>query len=333
MPVKDQVIHDRYALYCGDACEVLPDLPDESVGFSVFSPPFPELYVYSNDMEDMSNCKNYQDFFTHFAFLIRELHRLTMPGRCVAVHCMDLPLYKRNGDEISLQDFPGDIIRAFKAEDFVHHSPRICIWKDPLVAATRTKAIGLAHKQLCKDSSLSRTGIPDQIVVFRKKGENPVPIRHDRGLTEYYGSRPVPTDLDRFLSPNPESLSRIAGDMAEAQKRNKRSHWIWQQYASPVWFDVRQTRVLPYREARGQDDERHICPLQLDTIERCVELWSGKGDTVLSPFAGVGSEVYVAVKNGRKGIGVELKPSYYRQMKRNVRQALREGLTTNGRSE
>jgi DNA modification methylase len=314
MKVKNQKLTRRFALYNGDCCEVLPDLPDESVGFSVFSPPFADLYSYSDDERDMSNAASYEEFFEHFGFLIGQLERLIMPGRVVAVHCCDLPTFKSNGDPIGIKDFSGDIIRAFLGQGFIFHS-RHCIWKDPLIAAVRTKAIGLAHKQVVKDSSLIRTGIPDYIVCFRKPGENPRPIENRNALTEYHGSRSVPTNLDRFIG-------------HEDARTNKRSHWIWQQYASPVWFDVRQTRVLKFREAKGKDDEKHICPLQLDTIERCVSLWSAKGDTVLSPYMGVGSEVYVAVKNRRKAIGVELKTSYYRQALKNLESLRnRKGLT------
>lgn len=318
MAVKAKRITKRFALYQGDCCEVLPELPDESVGFSIFSPPFADLYSYSDSHKDMSNVKDYGEFFEHFDFLVEQLERLMMPGRVVAVHCMDLPTFKSKGEEIGQVDFSGDIIRAFTKQGFIYQS-RHCIWKDPLEAAFRTKAIGLAHKQIVKDSTMCRTGIPDYIVAFRKPGENSKPVRNENGLTEYYGKRPIPNDLSRWEG--------FDGD----QKVNKRSHWIWQQYASPVWFDIRQTRVLPFRDAKDGDDEKHICPLQLDTIERCMVLWSTKDDVVLTPFMGVGSEVYVAVKNGRKAVGIELKPNYYRQALRNLqslRKSKTEGLLT-----
>lgn len=299
MNVISQKITKAFALYCGDCCEVLPGIPDESVGFSVFSPPFVSLYAYTDDECDMGNSDSPEKFFDHFTFLVEQLHRVLLPGRVVAVHCMDLPTFKRNGDDIGLYDFPSDVVRCFRKCGFVYHS-RFCIWKDPLIAAVRTKAIGLAHKQVVKDSSMIRTGIPDYILAFRKKGENPKPIEHRNALTEYVGAREIPRELSRFVG-------------HENVKTNKRSQWIWQQYASPVWFDIRQTEVLPFREAREEDDQKHICPLQLDVIERCMVLWSAKGDVVLTPFMGVGSEVYVAVKNKRKAIGVELKESYYRQ--------------------
>jgi len=314
MGIKHQVVKKHCALYNADCCEVMPSLPDESVDFVIFSPPFGDLYSYSDDLEDMSNAESYDQFFDHFSFLIGELYRVLTPGRIVAVHCMDLPIFKRDGGMIGLREFPDDIVKAFKNVGFAYHSHHV-IWKDPLIAATRTKAIGLAHKQLVKDSSVVRAGIPDEIVAFRKPGENPKPIQHPNSLTIYHGSRSIPKNLDRFIT-------------EENPKLNKRSHWIWQQYASPVWFDINQTEVLPYRKGRDKDDTKHICPLQLQVIERCMLLWSREGDTVLTPFMGVGSEVFVAVQRRRKAIGIELKTSYYRQAVRNVKQARK--LSKNG---
>jgi DNA modification methylase len=299
--IENQTITDRYTLYNGDCCEILPNIPDESVGFSIFSPPFSSLYSYSDDDRDMGNSKDHKEFFQHFSFLIQHLKRVLMPGRVIAVHCMDLPTFKNSGEEIGLYDFSGDVIRAFKKQGLVFHS-RHCIWKDPLIAAVRSHSIQLAHKQIVKDSSMVATGVPDYLLAFRKHGENLKPIEHPEGLTDYYGARDIP----RNLATN------------EDQRKNKRSHWIWQKYASPVWDDIRQTRVLPFSDAKDEDDQKHICPLQLDTIERCMELWSAKDDVVLSPFSGVGSEVFVAVKNGRRAIGIELKRSYYRQAIRNL---------------
>jgi DNA modification methylase len=302
----DQFVAENYAIYCGDCCEVLPKLPAESIGLSVFSPPFSSLYTYSDDNRDMGNARSHDEFFDHFGFLVDELERLMIPGRVVAVHCMDLPTYKRNGEDIGLYDFSGDVIRLFISKGFVFHS-RHCIWKDPLFAATRTKAIGLAHKQIVKDSSACRMGIPDYLLAFRKKGENPDPVANPNGLTSYHGKRTIPN---------------LPTDVV--QGKNRRSQWIWQKYASPVWDDIRQTKVLNFRAARDSDDEKHICPLQLDVIERCVQLWSKESDTVLTPFMGVGSEIYVAVKNGRKGIGVELKRSYFKQAQKNIELASRQ---------
>lgn len=305
MAVTSQKITDQFAIYHADCCEVLPDLPDESIGLSVFSPPFPDLYCYSDSSRDMGNARTYDQFFTHFQFLIDQLQRLMIPGRVVAVHCMDLPLHKRNEGHVAMRDFPGDLVRAFQVAGFLYHC-RVCIWKDPLLAAVRTKAIGLAHKQIVKDSTACRVGIADSLLVFRKRGENPTPCGNPRGLKVYYGSTPMPKDLERFAD-------------HDDPKTNKRSHWIWQQYASPVWMDIRQTRTLPFREGRDGDDMKHICPLQRDVVARCLTLWSAKGDTVLTPFMGVGTEVYEAVRMGRRGIGVELKKSYYRQSLRNLR--------------
>ena len=248
---EKQVVTKRYALYQGDCVKVIKGIPDDSVGLVIYSPPFVSLYSYSDETADMSNSRTYDEFFEHYGYLIRELHRVTMPGRIVAAHCMELPTFKRNGEEIGLQDFPGDIIRAFQKEGFVYHA-RFCLWKDPLVAATRTKAIGLAHKQIVKDSAMCRTGIPDYVLAFRKRGENPKPIPHPNGLTAYHGSRLVPSKFDSFLLP-------YGNGQPSDQGKNKRSHWIWQQYASPVWFDIRQTKVLHFRQAKDPDDQRHIC--------------------------------------------------------------------------
>lgn len=310
MAAIDRVEGKDYVLYRGDCCKVVPGLPANSVGMCVHSPPFASLYSYTDSLEDMGNSKTYEEFFAHYGFLVSELQRIMMPGRVVAVHCMDLPTHKSSGEEIGLRDFPGDIIRCYEKFGFIYHS-RHCIWKNPLVAATRTKALGLAHKQLVKDSAISRMGIADTLLAFRKKGENPKPIPHSKGLTEYHGSNPPSASLDRYLN-------------HEDTKTNKRSHAIWQAYASPVWMDIRQTRTLQHTSAKDPDDEKHVAPLQLDVIERCMTLWSAPGDVVLSPFLGIGSEIYVAVKNGRKGVGVELKPRYFRLAVKNVEAAVRK---------
>jgi len=284
----------NFVAYNGDCCEVVQELPDDSIHLSVFSPPFADLYAYSDSPRDMGNCRNYAEFFEHFAVLIEQLYRVIVPGRICAVHCMDIPSMKERDGVIGVKDFSGDIIRAFQKFGFIYHS-RTMIWKDPLIEATRTKALGLMHKQLCKDSTLSRAGLPDYLLAFRKPGDNPIPVSHPDGLTEYHGSEdPGETGV-------------------------KRSHNIWRAYASPVWMDVRQTHTLNFREARDEKDEKHVCPLQLDTIARAVTLWSNPGEVVLSPFMGVGSEVYGAVKLGRRGIGVELKPSYFRQAVKNLK--------------
>ena len=294
---KAQEITDRYAVYNGDCCEVLQGLPDKSIGMTIFSPPFANLYCYSNSERDLGNSKNYEEFFQHFGVVIRELARVLIPGRMAVVHCIDIPAMKERDGYIGLKDFPGDIIRAFTDAGFIYHS-RHTIWKDPLIEATRTKALGLMHKQLCKDSIMARAGLPDYLLAFRAAGDNAIPIAHPAGLHRYAGSK------------------EISGDGI------KRSHNIWRAYASPVWMDVRQTRVLQHKAAREDEDEKHICPLQMDTIERAVILWSNPNEIVLTPFMGIGSEVVGAVMYGRRGIGIELKESYYRQAVRNINTAI-----------
>lgn len=291
------VLHDDYRIYEGDSCELLRLVEDSSIGLSVFSPPFAELYAYSDDIRDLGNSRNYDEFFRHFEFIVAELARVIMPGRMAAIHCIDIPAMKERDGYIGLKDFPGEIIRCFQKHGFIYHS-RITIWKDPLIEATRTKALGLAHKQLVKDSAMCRVGLPDYVVVMRKLGENPVPVAHPDGLTRFFGSDA------------PEAVGSITD-----------SHRRWRRYASPVWMDIDQSNTLNRVPARGEKDEKHICPLQLDVIERAVELWSAEGDTVLSPFMGIGSEGYVAVRNRRKFIGIELKPEYYAVAVKNLKKA------------
>lgn len=289
-----------FEFHLGDSVELIKNLKDESVGFSIFSPPFASLFTYTNSIRDMGNCRDKGTFFEHFKFLVKDLYRVLMPGRLIAIHCMNLPATIQHDGFIGMHDFRGDLIRLFQSEQFIFHS-EVCIWKDPLVQAVRTKVLTLAHKQVVKDSSRCGQGIPDYIIVMRKPGENPKPITRPKGFKEYIGEN---------VAPN--------GTFDEDQRRNKLSHEIWQRYASPVWFDIRQTRVLNSEIARDEKDEKHVCPLQLDTIERCLELWSAKGDVVLDPFSGIGSTVYSAVNMGRYGIGFELKPSYYRQSVKNM---------------
>lgn len=271
MRCKKQDSGNNFAMYNGDCIEVMRALPDNSIDFSIYSPPFSSLYSYSNSLHDMGNSKSDADFIEHYRYLIREHMRTSKPGRLTAVHCMNIPTSKQNHGYIGLRDFRGDIIRAFQDEGFIFHS-EICIWKCPVVAVTRTKALGLLHKQLKKDSAMSRTGIPDYLVVFRKPGDNPDRVTHTQE------SYPVEE---------------------------------WQKVASPVWMNIKQTRTLRYRDAKEDDDTRHICPLQLDVIERCVKLWSREGDIVLSPFAGIGSEGVVSTLMNRVFIGIELKEAYY----------------------
>ncbi len=281
MSVINQTIQNKYALYRGDCVETLRDLPDSSIGFTIYSPPFSALYTYSDDPRDMGNTSGYDEFFEGYGFLLRELLRVTMPGRLMAVHCMNLPTTKFRDGAIGMRDFRGEIIRACVDAGFIFHS-EIVIWKDPVTAMQRTKALGLLYKQIKKNSAMSRQGIPDTVVVFRKPGDNPEPVTH------------TPDDFPVTL---------------------------WQRYASPVWMDINQSDTLQYRSAREHDDERHICPLQLPVIRRCMKLWSNPGDVVLSPFAGIGSEGVVALEMGRRFVGCELKQSYYNQASKNLEAA------------
>lgn len=303
MAVQDQVITDEYALYNGDCMEVMQDLPDESIHLSVYSPPFAGLYHYSSNERDLSNCTSYDQFFTHYEFVVRQLHRLTMPGRMSAVHCMDVPTGNTGCD--TLMDFPGDIIRLHKRLGF-DYVARYHVWKEPLAVRNRTMTKALAHKSIVEDSSRCTVASADYLLVFRRSGKNPVPVTHPIGLLEYAGSREMPAELLRYKG------------WKGNQIQNRYSHWIWRQYASAFWDDVRITRVLPYRPARDKEDEKHVHPLQLDVIDRALVLWTNPGETVLTPFMGVGSEVYASVRAGRRGIGAELKPSYFRQAVKNL---------------
>jgi DNA modification methylase len=301
--VIDQQITDRWAIYNGDAMEVMPSLPPGSIHLSVYSPPFAGLYQYSSSERDLSNAGSYDAFFTMYEFFVRELHRLTMPGRITAVHCMDVPTGNTGRD--ALTDFPGDIIRLHAAVGF-DYIARHAVWKEPLTVRNRTLTKGLAHRTIVDDSSLCSVASADYLLLFRRRGTNPVPIAHPAGLTEYAGSRPIPPELWKYR-----------GWMGK-QTENRFSHWIWRQYASAFWDDIRLDRVLPYREARDEEDEKHVHPLQLDVIDRVLALRSNPGERVLTPFLGVGSEVYSAVRADRFGIGAELKPSYYRQATKNL---------------
>jgi DNA modification methylase len=307
MNVLDQEITDKYAIYNGDCVEVIASIPDASVHLSLYSPPFCGLFHYSSSERDMSNCRDYDEFFANYEFLVRDLYRVTMPGRLTGVHCMDVP---REGANLNggLIDYPGDIIRLHEKLGF-RYCARYSVWKEPLAVRNRTMSKGLAHRQIVDDSSKCDVAGADYLLMFRKKGENPVPIAHPHGLMNYAGSREVPPELLKFRG------------WKGKQTENRYSHWIWRQYASAFWDDVRLDRVLKYKTARDSEDEKHIHPLQLDVIERAVVLWSNPGETVLTPFMGVGSEVFGAVINGRRGVGIELKPAYYRQAKKNLREA------------
>lgn len=304
MAVIEQTITDRYAAYLGDCMEVMPSLPDESIHLSVYSPPFAGLYQYTSNERDLSNHHDYDDFMTHYGFVVDEIRRLTLPGRITAVHCMDIP-NSNTGRGDTLMDFPGDIIRLHEKHGFGYVA-RYHVWKEPLTVRNRTMTKALAHRTIVDDSSRCSVASADYLLVFRKPGENPEPITHPNGLMEYAGERQIPHKLLKYRG------------WTGKQTENRYSHWIWRQYASSFWDDVRLDRVLPFREAKDDEDEKHVHPLQLDVIDRTLVLWSNPGDRVLTPFMGVGSEVYSAVRNGRMGIGVELKPSYYRQAVKNL---------------
>jgi DNA modification methylase len=318
-----QHITERFALYNSDCIDVMRAMPDGSIDLSVYSPPFCGLYNYSSSERDLSNCRSYSEFFEHYDFVISELARLTKPGRISAVHCMDVagtgngPTAKMGvaaNVGSGLIDFPGDIIRAHEKHGFQFCMRRV-IWKEPLGVRLRTMAKGLAHAQIVEDSTLCDVAGGDYLLCFRKKGENPIPVAHPTGLHSYAGERQMPRELHEWKGHEGK------------QTENRFSHWIWRQYASCVWDDIRIDNVLAYEESRDKDDERHVHPLQLDVIERAVVLWSNPGEVVFTPFMGVGSEVYGAVLNGRKGVGVELKSSYYRQAVRNLSQIARDGKT------
>lgn len=289
---------DTWIAYHGDCVEAVARMKSDSIGYSVFSPPFASLYTYSNSDRDMGNCKDDGEFMDQFRFLVAELHRVTMPGRLCSFHCMNMPMMKERDGQIGLKDFRGDLIRIFQDAGWIFHA-EACIWKDPLIEATRTKALGLMHKQLCKDSSMSRQGIPDYFITMRKPGDNPEFIRHEDGMSHWAGS--------------------------DAPTHGNLSHERWRRYASPVWMDIRQSNTMNGRAARDSDDERHICPLQLDVIERGIFLWSNPGDVVLSPFMGIGSEGVVALRMKRRFVGVELKDSYFRQAVANLTDAENHG--------
>lgn len=282
MKVLNQVIKERYALYNGDSAEVMQGLPSDSMDYSIFSPPFESLYTYSDSDRDLGNCRNEEEFYQQFDFIAKELYRIIKPGRLISVHCMDLPASLNNDGFIGLKDFPGKLIKVFEKVGFIYHS-RVTIWKDPVVAMQRTKALGLLHKQIKKDSAMCRQGIADYIITLRKPGENKERISH-------------------------------TNETFPVEK--------WQQYASPVWMDINQSNTLNRKSARDERDEKHICPLQLDVIERCIELWTNEGDTVFTPFLGIGSEAYQALKMNRNAVGIELKESYFEQAVKNCENAL-----------
>ena len=311
--VLDQSVTDRWALYNGDFISLAPALPDSSVHLSVYSPPFFGLYIYSSSERDLSNCRTYEEFFLHYEFVVREIARVTMPGRFSAVHCMDVPSGNSGGD--SLTDFPGDIIRLHTRLGF-EYVGRHALWKEPLAVRNRTMVKDLTHATTVDDCTLAGLASADYLLIFRRCGKSRVPVTHPNGFTAYHGASSPPARVLRFRG------------WTGSQIENEYSHWIWRQYASSVWDDIRgnlgqyddknHMAVLPFRESRDEEDERHVHALQLDVIRRFVDMRTNPGETVLTPFMGVGSEVYGAVELGRRGLGAELKPSYYRQAVKNL---------------
>lgn len=281
MKTINQVVTDRYSIYNGDSCELMTKIPDNSIHYSIYSPPFADLYVYSNSERDMGNCKTKSEFYEHFRYIVKELNRITIPGRLTSFHCMNLPTSKQRDGFIGITDFRGDLIKLFQEEGWIYHS-EVVIWKDPVIAMQRTKALGLLHKQIKKDSCMCRQGIPDYLVTMRKVGDNPERVTHTN---------------DTF----PVN--------------------VWQKYASPVWMDINPSDTLQRTSARDEKDEKHICPLQLEVIKRGIDLWTNPNDIVFTPFMGIGSEVYQALKQDRRGIGIELKESYYNQAVKNCANA------------
>ena len=310
MAVADHKITGKYAVYNGDSIEVLGAMPDKSIDMIIESPPFADLYTHSSSDKDLSNCSTYEQFFEHYEYFVKEQARILKPGRLVCIHCADIP---KDG---SLIDLPSDIRALYEKHGFVYHDKKT-IWKEPLMVAIRTRALGLRQSQIVKDATLCRSAMADYILVMRKRGTNKEPVEHPYGLTEYYGETRADERIKMSLAPIAEGLIEKFKD-AKDPKTNKWSHWIWQHYASAVWMDVRVRNVLPYREARESDEERHPHPTQLDCLQRCIQLWSNPGEKVLTSFMGVGSEVFSAVRLGRIGIGVELKTSYYRQAVKNL---------------
>jgi DNA modification methylase len=321
---KDQIITEDYAIYNSDCMEVIPTLPNESIDLSVYSPPFAGLYNYSSSERDFSNCETKEQFLDQYEYLIKEIARVTKKGRITAVHCTDV-----FDNTCRLWDFPHEIIRLHEKYGFEYRN-RITIWKEPLKVRMRTMVQSLMHKFIVEDSTKCFTAMPDYVLVFTKKGENEIPVTHLNGLKRYFGATPIlPNILTAWNNANNTNLNeselwdylnREYKDH-EDPKSNKLSHYIWQRYASSTWDDIQIDNILPYRDSKEEDDEKHVHPLQLDVIDRIVELYSNEGETVLTPFMGVGSEVYSPVSLGRKAIGIELKDSYYKQAVINLKHA------------
>lgn len=324
MNTKDQIITEEYAIYNSDNMEILPTLPSESVDLSIYSPPFCGLYQYSSDHRDMSNCETRDQFLQQYEFMVEHMARITKPGRISAVHCTDV-----HDNACYLWDFPHEIIKIHERHGF-HYRNRITVWKEPLKVRMRTMVKSLMHKLIVEDSTQCFTAMPDYVLVFTKKGDNQVPVTHEFGLTHYAGDIPIlPNILQAWNNANESNMT--ADDLwshlqskyenPSDPKTNKKSHYIWQRYASSVWDDIRIDNVLPFRDSKEEDDEKHVHPLQLDVIDRLVDLYSNPGEVVFTPFMGVGSEVYSPVSMGRKAIGIELKDSYFKQAKINLEKA------------
>ena len=309
---KEQLITEDYAIYNSDCMEVLPKLDDNSIDLSIYSPPFAGLYNYSSSERDFSNCEDREQFLNQYEFLISEISRLTKPGRITAVHCTDI-LSRSDGE--SLWDFPHEIIKLHEKYGFKYRN-RITVWKEPLKVRMRTMVRSLMHKLIVEDSTECFTAMPDYVLIFKKNGENLIPVTHEFGLSEYFGSTPILPEMQKKYGTFEQLKKKYLG--WKDPKTNKLSHIIWQRYASSVWDDIRIDNVLKYKESKDEDDEKHVHPLQLDVIDRLVELYSNPGEVVLTPFMGVGSEVYSPVSLGRKAIGIELKDSYYKQAIKNI---------------
>jgi DNA modification methylase len=319
--VKDQLVTDNYAIYNSDCMLVMPTLGDESIDLSVYSPPFAGLYNYSSSENDFSNCESKEQFLNQYEFLVAEISRVTKKGRISAVHCTDV-----FDNTCRLWDFPNEIIRIHTKYGFEYRN-RITIWKEPLKVRMRTMVQSLMHKFIVEDSTKCFTAMPDYVLVFTKKGENQVPVTHPFGINDYAGETPIlPNILRAWNNANNSNLNEVElwerlNNTNESDKITKLNHYIWQRYASSVWDDIRIDNVLPFRDSKEEDDEKHVHPLQLDVIDRIVELYSNPNEVVLTPFMGVGSEVFSPVSMGRKAIGIELKDSYFKQAKLNLQEA------------
>ena len=312
--VKNQINTESYSIYNSDCMLILPNLPDMSIDLSVYSPPFAGLYNYSSSPHDFSNCDSKEKFLEQYEFLIKEISRITKPGRISAVHCQDI-----FSNDCYLWDFPSEIIKLHEKYG-MHYRNRITIWKEPLKVRMRTMVQSLMHKFIVEDATKCFPAMPDYVLIFTKKGENTVPVIHEFGITEYFGETPF-LDAHKETYGNYTDFKKKWENFKGDPRENKLSHITWQRYASSVWDDIRIDNVLPFKDCKDPDDEKHVHPLQLDVIDRLIELYTNKNEIVLTPFMGVGSEVYSAVSLDRKGIGIELKDSYFRQSIENLKTA------------